>query len=255
MGVLGSILGNAVNSAFSGLNAQTSYHYNLKLQKAINTNRHQWEVSDLRKAGLNPILSATNGMGFANAGSVSVAASDQGLGSSETSSNSAIKVTKLNNDNSQVIADKQNKTSKDIADQSNATQKDFNDKQVVIGMMNADSNRISAESNAAFQKANTEATLRSIDRADAVAAADIAMKNNIGYGALLTGEAANRTSNTGYARMLKQNEVDDEIKRGHKIHNDWDENHPYSSNGSAGLQFFNWASDQASKYSGYFPKR
>lgn len=45
-------------------------------QREAAQNAHQWEVEDLRKAGLNPILSATGGSG-ASAGSASVPA---GLG-------------------------------------------------------------------------------------------------------------------------------------------------------------------------------
>lgn len=70
MGLFGDILGSAVgvlgdiwstdraNDAQFDLQRQ-SYEY----QKESMQNRHQWEVEDLRKAGLNPILSATNSAG------------------------------------------------------------------------------------------------------------------------------------------------------------------------------------------------
>lgn len=248
MGVLGSILGNAVNSAFSGLNAETSYHYNLKLQKAVNSNRHQWEVSDLRKAGLNPILSATNGMGYANAGGVSIASSDSGLGSAETSSNTAFKVQKMQNDNSLEITDRNNKTSRDIADQSNDTQERFNQGQLDIGRTNAFSGLMNAVSNSSYYRAMTLSTLAAIDRADRVAESEINRNNSIGAGALMSGQAAVDNANTGKSRMLAQNSVDKEVERGHRIKNDWDEKHPYSNERlSSAFQFFDWGMDQFQK--------
>lgn len=45
-----------------GSSALASY-VNWKHQKEVMKNRHQWEVDDMRKAGLNPILSATGGSG------------------------------------------------------------------------------------------------------------------------------------------------------------------------------------------------
>lgn len=46
--------GAALNIGSSALGA----YFNWKHQKEAMQNRHQWEVEDLRKAGLNPILSA-----------------------------------------------------------------------------------------------------------------------------------------------------------------------------------------------------
>ena len=47
-------IGGAANFGSSALSAYVGW----KHQKEVMKNRHQWEVEDLRKAGLNPILSA-----------------------------------------------------------------------------------------------------------------------------------------------------------------------------------------------------
>lgn len=54
-------IGGAANFGSSALSAYFSW----KHQKQVMQNRHQWEVEDMRKAGLNPILSATGGSGAA----------------------------------------------------------------------------------------------------------------------------------------------------------------------------------------------
>lgn len=52
-------IGGAANLGSSALSA----YFGWKHQKEVMQNRHQWEVADMRKAGLNPILSGTGGSG------------------------------------------------------------------------------------------------------------------------------------------------------------------------------------------------
>lgn len=54
-----STVGSAIGSAL-GFSAQDK---SLRFQKQMAKNKHQWEVADLRAAGLNPILSAGGGGG------------------------------------------------------------------------------------------------------------------------------------------------------------------------------------------------
>lgn len=67
---IGAILGGSVTGIGSVMNNKRQYHWQrdlLHLQNELNQynaqHSHQWEVEDLRAAGLNPILSATGGDG------------------------------------------------------------------------------------------------------------------------------------------------------------------------------------------------
>lgn len=76
MGLFGSVLGQvglfAGNKATDFLIGNYNANKAWSRQKFAAQNAHQWEVNDLRAAGLNPILSATGGNG-ANLPSVAVA--------------------------------------------------------------------------------------------------------------------------------------------------------------------------------------
>lgn len=183
--------GHIVDTAFGAINQGISSHYQKALTKYVNTHKHQWEVEDLRKAGLNPILSAMNGMGYASANAGSLSSSDGG----ELSAHSA---QKMNRDSL--------KTQKEIADMQNATQREFNQEANRIALKNALSNELTANSNAAYQKAATDAALAGIVRADKVAMADIEMKRAIGAGALMQGNAALSNADTNLKHYESQKE-------------------------------------------------
>lgn len=79
MSFLGDIAGAVIGAGSSiwGANQSNSAAFEMQAnsinaQRESLQNRHQWEVEDLRKAGLNPILSATNSAG----GSISGAAAN-----------------------------------------------------------------------------------------------------------------------------------------------------------------------------------
>lgn len=70
MSLLGDIAGAVIGAGSSiwGANQSNSAAFEMQAnsinaQRESMQNRHQWEVEDLRKAGLNPILSATNSAG------------------------------------------------------------------------------------------------------------------------------------------------------------------------------------------------
>lgn len=80
---LGGLIGGGINSAYAQQNAQKNMELQKELWKYMQSNKHQLEVQDLEAAGLNKILSATNGQAI---GAPSV------VGSADTSNtvNSAV---------------------------------------------------------------------------------------------------------------------------------------------------------------------
>lgn len=66
--IAGAVINQGASTASSLYSASKSYRY----QREMMQNRHQWEVEDLRKAGLNPILSADGGGASGNAPSFQI---------------------------------------------------------------------------------------------------------------------------------------------------------------------------------------
>lgn len=101
---LGGLIGGGINSAYAQQNAQHNTELQKELWKYMQSNKHQLEVQDLEAAGLNKILSATNGQAI---GAPSV------VGSADTSNtvNSAVaakrqyEVAKINAETEKVKAE------------------------------------------------------------------------------------------------------------------------------------------------------
>lgn len=191
----GSVAGSLINSAFSGLNASTSYHYNLKLAKAVNTNKHQWEVSDLRKAGLNPILSA-NSTGFANAGSVAVSSSDMGLGSAEASSNTSYKLGK-----------EANKINQQNADTNSAV----GTSTISRNAVSADNETRSTDANVTLMSANEKLANANEQRAIAGIINDREVAHATAYNLIRQGDAAVMNANTNQFSAFSQDRLNAKI--------------------------------------------
>lgn len=83
--VAGSVLGSAVQNHYNSANAAQANAWNVENYK----HRYQWAVDDMRQAGLNPILAATNGIGGSIAGASAASVGMSDIGSTMNSARSA----------------------------------------------------------------------------------------------------------------------------------------------------------------------
>lgn len=97
MSWLSNTLGNIAGSVLGGLGSseiQSKYNEEaIRLQNDLNVNnykhRYQWAVDDMRNAGLNPILAATNGIGGSIAGASAGTIGMSDIGSTMNSARAA----------------------------------------------------------------------------------------------------------------------------------------------------------------------
>ena len=83
--VAGSVLGTAVKNYYNSANAAQANEWNVENYK----HRYQWAVEDMRNAGLNPILAATNGIGGSIAGASAASVGMSDIGSTMNSARAA----------------------------------------------------------------------------------------------------------------------------------------------------------------------
>lgn len=83
--VAGSILGSAVQNHYNSANAAQANAWNVENYK----HRYQWAVEDMRNAGLNPILAATNGIGGSISGASAASVGMSDIGSTMNSAKAA----------------------------------------------------------------------------------------------------------------------------------------------------------------------
>ena len=83
--VAGSVLGSAVQNHYNSANAAQANEWNVENYK----HRYQWAVEDMRKAGLNPVLAATNGIGGSISGASAASVGMSDIGSTMNSAKAA----------------------------------------------------------------------------------------------------------------------------------------------------------------------
>jgi hypothetical protein len=83
--IAGSVLGSAVQNHYNSANAAQANAWNVENYK----HRYQWAVEDMRNAGLNPVLAATNGIGGSISGASAASVGMSDIGSTMNSAKAA----------------------------------------------------------------------------------------------------------------------------------------------------------------------
>lgn len=83
--VAGSLLGSSVQNHYNSAGAEQQNEWNVENYK----HRYQWAVEDMRSAGLNPVLAATNGIGGSISGASAASVGMSDIGSTMNSARSA----------------------------------------------------------------------------------------------------------------------------------------------------------------------
>lgn len=83
--VVGSLFGSATQNHYNSANAAQANEWNVENYK----HRYQWSVDDMRSAGLNPILAATNGIGGSISGASAASVGMSDIGSTMNSARAA----------------------------------------------------------------------------------------------------------------------------------------------------------------------
>lgn len=207
LGVAGNLLGaHMQNSA-----TESFQQSNISWQREQLQNKHQWEVEDLRKAGLNPILSATNGSSAVSAGS------PQGA-------NPDINLTKMMNEIANSALMKKQEQSIDFQNQTERIRAEAemikaeqekartnsvigaNEAQATLYNMSADQIKQLTPLKVAYEKANIKKTEQDMLNSIIEVRAKVQYYQDLGQAALMQGSAAQvhaqAALNSSYAQQV-----------------------------------------------------
>ncbi|QCS36656.1 minor capsid protein [Capybara microvirus Cap3_SP_578] len=178
-GIAGDFLGGVLGSSTGQSNAAYQVELQKDLAKYVNENKHQWEVSDLKAAGLNPILSA-NTSGFGNASAASVINANGSEGSQASALSSARSIAKMQNDTNLAI---------------NERNAGINEKNVDNEILNRD---LSTKASVNYYNAQIEKLKQDMINSIAITAADVDYKNGMVEAAQSSAYAANKQAENAF---------------------------------------------------------